>query len=281
MIRKEELLQLHKTLGLPLATIEKDYVLSLIIWGIASHQELGQTWVFKGGTALKKCFFGEYRFSEDLDYTLTKQASINPEAIILYLSQSFEMIYERFGLRIDTRDVSTSPFPDKNGLVLQIKVPYQGPLLSSGSLPKIKLDLSQDEIIVDIPEKRELIHAYSDTSYLDTNILCYSIYEIFAEKLRALKERTRPRDIYDIVHLGHYFFKNNSNILKLQQIAVEKFKHKNLIFPECLASISNIAVQEAKTDWQNMLAHQIIPLDPFDQTWERALEVIKLITLET
>jgi predicted nucleotidyltransferase component of viral defense system len=30
---------------------------------------LRDTLVFKGGTALKKCYFGDYRFSEDLDFT--------------------------------------------------------------------------------------------------------------------------------------------------------------------------------------------------------------------
>lgn len=278
MIKKEELLQIQKKLKLPLSTIEKDYVLSLIIWGIASHSNLGKTWVFKGGTALKKCYFGEYRFSEDLDYTLTNIASIKPDEIALYLNQSFGMIYEKFGLKIDTDNLSILPFPDKKSLVLQIKVPYQGPLLSSGSLPKIKLDLSQDEILVDDRVKQQLIHSYSDALDLDIKILCYSIYEIFAEKLRAVIERTRPRDIYDIVHLGDYFFKNNCSILKLQRIAIAKFRHKNLAFPGDLHSINDIVLNEAKVDWNNMLAHQINPLASFDETWKRSLEIIKIIT---
>lgn len=42
-----------------------------MVWllaGVAHHPELGPTWLFKGGTCLKKVFFETYRFSEDLDF---------------------------------------------------------------------------------------------------------------------------------------------------------------------------------------------------------------------
>lgn len=49
--------------------IEKDYILSWVLAGIAANKKLQNKLVFKGGTALKKCYFGNYRFSEDLDFT--------------------------------------------------------------------------------------------------------------------------------------------------------------------------------------------------------------------
>ena len=49
--------------------IEKDYALSYILVGIAKQSELAQSLIFKGGTALKKIYFGDYRFSEDLDFS--------------------------------------------------------------------------------------------------------------------------------------------------------------------------------------------------------------------
>ena len=39
-----------------------------------SQSQLGELLVFKGGTALKRCHFGDYRFSEDLDFTLARAA---------------------------------------------------------------------------------------------------------------------------------------------------------------------------------------------------------------
>lgn len=277
MIRKEELFRIQRSLQLPLSTIEKDYVLSLVIWGIAKHQNMSTSWIFKGGTALKKCYFGDYRFSEDLDYTLTTEASIDPEVIYQDLVLVFALIYESFGLKIGVENLAISPFPDKNGLVLQIKVPYQGPLLSSGSLPKIKLDLTQDEILVDAPEPRDLLHQYSDSALLDTKILCYSIYEIFAEKLRALVERTRPRDLYDVVHLGEFFIKNDFQKSYLQKVAIAKFKYKKLDFRASLMNIDQRAIEEARADWHNMLLHQIQALGSFDDFLAKARVVMEWV----
>ena len=56
----------------PQPVIEKDYALSYILAGLAAQTSLSESLVFKGGTALKKLFFGDYRFSEDLDYSAIK-----------------------------------------------------------------------------------------------------------------------------------------------------------------------------------------------------------------
>lgn len=270
MIKKEELLYFQKQLYLPLSTIEKDYVLSLLIWGISQNQILKSSWIFKGGTCLKKCFFGNYRFSEDLDYTLTNDASISSNFIETRLSEVFSLIYERFGLKIYHENLSIQPFPDKKGLFIQIKIPFQGPLLSSGSLPKIKLDLSQEELLVDTPIHMPLHHPYSDKNDVATSVLCYSIYEIFAEKLRAFVQRTRPRDLYDIVYLHTLFQKNHLNIENLKTIAHKKFKHHHLIFPDSLNTLNPQAIENAKSDWTIMLAHQISELEPFETFIEKA-----------
>ena len=49
--------------------IEKDYVISWILLGLAGSR-LKKSFAFKGGTALKKVYFPDYRYSEDLDFTL-------------------------------------------------------------------------------------------------------------------------------------------------------------------------------------------------------------------
>ncbi|MDP3705134.1 MAG: nucleotidyl transferase AbiEii/AbiGii toxin family protein [Legionellaceae bacterium] len=53
----------------PMYVIEKDYALSYVLAGIARESKLSHSLIFKGGTALKKLFFGDYRFSEDLDFS--------------------------------------------------------------------------------------------------------------------------------------------------------------------------------------------------------------------
>ena len=56
--------------GLRPDIVEKDYVLGWLLAAFAIHGVTSASWVFKGGTCLKKCFFETYRFSEDLDFSL-------------------------------------------------------------------------------------------------------------------------------------------------------------------------------------------------------------------
>src|SRR5215510_13860828 len=55
--------------GKRLDVLQQDYLLSWILSAIYQHPLLKSSLVFKGGTALKKCYFGDYRFSEDLDFS--------------------------------------------------------------------------------------------------------------------------------------------------------------------------------------------------------------------
>src|SRR5207247_8156744 len=65
----------RKRLGIPWEILDRDYLLSWILAGIAQVDSLRDKLVFKGGTALKKCYFGDYRFSEDLDFSAVGGAS--------------------------------------------------------------------------------------------------------------------------------------------------------------------------------------------------------------
>ena len=72
LIRKR-IEEARKEAGLSWEIIEKDYILSWVLAGIASNVKLQDKLIFKGGTALKKCYFGNYRFSEDLDFTAKEE----------------------------------------------------------------------------------------------------------------------------------------------------------------------------------------------------------------
>lgn len=50
--------------------IEQDYALSWMLVGISKTKILSDSLIFKGGTCLKKCYFGDYRFSQDLDFVI-------------------------------------------------------------------------------------------------------------------------------------------------------------------------------------------------------------------
>lgn len=62
MIKPGEIQQKAREVGVRDHQIEKDYILSWILKGIAQHEQLSKAIVFKGGTVLKKIYFEDYRF---------------------------------------------------------------------------------------------------------------------------------------------------------------------------------------------------------------------------
>ena len=64
--------------------IEKDYILSWILKGVSQHEQLSKNIVFKGGTVLKKVYFADYRFSEDLDFTLLDNDVSNEQIFFFF-----------------------------------------------------------------------------------------------------------------------------------------------------------------------------------------------------
>ncbi|MGH2374477.1 MAG: nucleotidyl transferase AbiEii/AbiGii toxin family protein [bacterium] len=80
--------------------VEKDFVLGWLLWGIASHPVLVRSWVFKGGTCLKKCYFETYRFSEDLDFTVIKDGPLDPARLGEIFAEIADRIYEESGIEL-------------------------------------------------------------------------------------------------------------------------------------------------------------------------------------
>jgi predicted nucleotidyltransferase component of viral defense system len=67
---------------------------------IYAHEELVESWIFKGGTCLKKCFFETYRFSEDLDFTLRDEAQLDESVLKGIFAEVGAWIYEATGIEI-------------------------------------------------------------------------------------------------------------------------------------------------------------------------------------
>src|ERR1700735_1721370 len=100
MIDKREILEAASSFSLLPNVVEKDYVLGWILAGINVHEEIAESWVFKGGTCLKKCYFETYRFSEDLDFTLRDEAQLDPSVLKRIFAEVGAWIYEATGIEI-------------------------------------------------------------------------------------------------------------------------------------------------------------------------------------
>lgn len=269
LIPKQEIMSQAAKHLLPANTIEKDYVINWLLAGIAHSKPLKDKWIFKGGTCLKKCYFEAYRFSEDLDFTITDNAHINSDFLAEEFSNISEWIYEHTGIDIPKEHICFERYENPRGNIsITGKVAYKGPMQRRANMPTIKLDLADDELVICQPTLRNVHHPYSDMPTDDLKILTYSVEEIFAEKLRAFVERMRPRDLYDIIHLY------NDKRWHLKKAAVfnvfkKKCEFKNIPMPS-LESIENSTTKnDLIADWDNMLAHQINPLESYDHYWRQ------------
>lgn len=202
MIDKQEILTYAAKYSLSANTIEKDYVINWILAGIVNSKILREKWIFKGGTCLKKCYFEAYRFSEDLDFTIIEASHINRSFLTTEFRNVSNWIYEESGIEIPVDHMQFEEYKNPRGNIsIAGKLAYKGPLQRRAHMSTIKLDLTNDELMVRQPTWRNVHHPYSDLHAEQLKILTYSIEEIFAEKLRALVERMRPRDLYDVIHL--------------------------------------------------------------------------------
>ena len=258
--------------GLTANVIEKDYMLAWVLAGISNHNELGSEWVFKGGTCLKKCYFETYRFSEDLDFTITNPDHLNNDFLINAFKEVSEWVYENSGNEIPQDSIVFKNPPDKKSV--QGKISYRGPMQMRAPFPRIKLDITYDEILVLDPVSQEINHPYSDRPDDGIHIRCYAFEEVYAEKIRALAERQRPRDLYDVVHLHRRdSLRTNRELIMCTLERKCEFKGIAVSTMELLENRPELAELEA--EWGNMLAHQLPELPPFEQFWKELPEVFE------
>lgn len=275
MITRQEIMDFSREYGLSPNVIEKDYILGWLLDGISNHSKISDDWVFKGGTCLKKCYFETYRFSEDLDFTLKNHEYLNKNFLTETFKEIANQVYEKTGIEIPNEMVSFEIYQNPRGkLSAEGKISYRGPMQPGGALPRIKLDLTADEIIVLNPVSRQVHHPYSDKPENGIHIQCYCFEELFAEKLRALAERLRPRDLYDVIHLYRH-----NDIRPDRAVLFKTLKQKcdfKKIPPPSIKSLENRPERvELETEWGNMLAHQLAVLPPFEQFWQELPEAFE------
>jgi len=274
LINRYEIVDFAREFGLSPNIVEKDYVIGWLLAGIGNHAELSPFWVFKGGTCLKKCYFETYRFSEDLDFTLKDPGQLNEEFLLHTFRQISDWVYEASGIEIPQETIRFDIYSNPRGNPsAQGRVGYRGPMGRGGDAPRVKLDLTGDEILVMDAVFRDVHHPYSDRPGNGIQILCYCFEELFAEKIRALAERERPRDLYDVVH----FYRHEE--LKADRGAIfdaleKKCAFKGIPLPTLATLETQSGRKELESEWGNMLSHQLPALPPFEQFWQDLPDVL-------
>lgn len=249
--------------------VEKDYVIGWVLWGIGSDPTLSSKWAFKGGTCLKKCYIETYRFSEDLDFTVLPGGPVAP----IELSQVFRSILERVS-EASGIDFTERPPLFKTGPIrgyTEGRIYYKGPR-GATSPTRIKLDISASEKVLRPTVQRPIGHAYPDALPEPGEVRCYAFEEVFAEKIRAMGERGRPRDLYDIINL---FRRTDLGIesQKLRELLKAKCASKGVDVPTIESITASENRVELESEWENMLAHQLPALPDLADFWAELPEL--------
>ena len=267
MIKPGEIQKLARLCVVRDTQIEKDYVLSWILYGIAEHKKLSRSFVFKGGTALKKAYFQDYRFSEDLDFTLLDE-TITKNEISEWFKELFVFVREESNIPLEFTDEIMC-----NESVYNMYINYIGPFGGIGAHKKVKVDISRDEILEFEPKLKQLFLIYSDVAA--HQLKCYTLGEILIEKMRSVLQRTQPRDLYDIWNL---LVIKGLDIKFLQPYFERKVRNKGYDptqFPEKFYSKLN----SYKARWQGSLRAQINELPNFDQVVREVKKHIRTLNL--
>ena len=269
MIGRADLDDRVRSWGLRDEVVEKDYVLGWLLWGIGADPQLSMTWVFKGGTCLKKCYIETYRFSEDLDFTILKGGPIEPHQVLDAISPVLDRVSQESGIDFSVRPPVCRLRP--SGRSAEGRVYYRGP--RGAPVPaRIKLDLTSDEVVVRPSVMRSISHDYPDGLPAPAHVRCYGFEEVFAEKLRAMGERCRPRDLYDIVNLFRRpDFRQHAALVR--QVLEQKCEAKSVPMPSAESLAESPMFAELRSEWANMLDHQLRALPDFEHFWSEVPQI--------
>jgi len=241
-----EIQRIAGTLGLEPRVIDLDYVLGCYLCFLCNQSTVQKKWLFKGGTALRKCYFEEYRFSEDLDFTVLGIISVENIRNILH-SANIEM-QDTTGIRTDERETVVDVIEDDYGKEsYEARIYYFGPWDYGGSPRSIRIHTNRDESLAFPANRLSIFHQYSDREELPAaTIQVYSLEEMMAEKLRAFsgqRKQAIPHDIFDLYHLS----RNVESVDKVLEAFPQKCQAKGI----SLKAIDLDKVMARKSEYEN------------------------------
>ena len=276
MIAEAELRRLAAAWAVDPMIADLDYVLGCFLsqW---YRNKTAQSLRFKGGTCLRKTYFGDYRFSEDLDFTAEERISI--EELRALLGRTIQQMQDVFGLNLSERPPRIEIVSDEYGKEsYQVRLYYRGPLRWRGDPRAIRSDISHDEYLGLPAEARDIIHPFSDLDLVTgVKIPCYCLAEMFSEKLRALSGQRRyaiARDLYDVFQLVK---RGRLGLADVISILPRKFSVKGLNVEEIEMDYVENRRDEFERDWDRTLRY-LLPTSEetsFEEAWDILLELIR------
>jgi len=257
--------------GVPHDTVLKDYALSYVLAGIASVPEIAEGMAFKGGTALRKCYFSTYRYSEDLDFS-ADGATWDESALGRLLAAACEEA-RRLTNAYGPFEFTSAPVPHRRGhdqgqlnYAIRVRFPTRAEL-------GLKLELTMEEPLLFPRVRLPILHAFASEEIAAT-VRTYALDEVVVEKLRAflqtranLERRgwtNRSRDLYDLWHLHSRHHESVAWGRLLEQL-VAKAQARGVSFTSPDDFRDPRVLEAYEQQWNARLANFVIDLPPFEE----------------
>ena len=275
MIDEAELRRIARRQGADPMLVDLDYVLGCFLASLFRRAEAAAL-CFKGGTCLRKGYYADYRYSEDLDFTLTERMS--REMLEGLLEAVAADATDQWAVDFRVRPVRVKVVDDDYGKEsYRASLYYRGPLRRTGDPRAIRVDVTTSEVLAFPVRMRAILHPYSDAADLaDVRVPSYDLLETAVEKMRALAGQRRyaiSRDIYDLAQLI------DREGLDASRVALAlpcKWQVKNLA-PSPI-DLERLAARrdEFRQDWDQNLLRLLPPGAPtdFDLAWGKAMALL-------
>lgn len=280
--------------------IEKDIIISKILFHLTQNKDFLQHYAFKGGTCLTKCYFGYYRFSEDMDFTYLNQKDFAGKSKnklreimsdkINQLGELIEDIAKKLDLdfKVEKENKRYFQFGGSNAFVT-FKIWYNSKELEKETFVKIQVN-HIEKIIYPIKElnvgfivPKNLEKDFSFIASEDADILLrpikiksYDLKEIFVEKVRAILTRRgiKARDFVDVFLITK---KDKLNLNDFKKEIIEKISVM-LKFEKYDQNIKNKETQ--LNDNLILGEEEALMLTPIDKSFPKFLKEFNLFLMK-
>jgi predicted nucleotidyltransferase component of viral defense system len=226
VITRQEIEAKAREFEIHTSNVQRDYVFGWLLFGVFTISNLKDSIFLKGGNALRKGYFGETRYSNDLDFGIPHDiaqdvllAEIN--TICGAIQEKAGVVFVRESNKVEEK-FTASDVPLSDLKVYEARVYFKDFYGGSDHIKlRISMDITRFDRVILPPQMRALIHPYSDATQVACEIRCMKLEEIIAAKLKCLMQRQYAPDLFDyaytIKRLGGELNKNEVVVTLIQK----------------------------------------------------------------
>lgn len=280
MITKDEILCKSSEFGIHVAHVQRDYVYGWLLAGIYSATELRDILIFKGGNCFRKAYFPNTRFSEDLDFST--ETSIDCELLMKEFNRACNYVQEKAGVTFDVarNNIRVQGQLDEQRRVFDMRLYFRDFYGNAEHIViRISIDITENDKIYLPPQRRHVIHPYSDSHNCTATVLCHKIEEMIANKLKCLLQRRHVPDVYDLV----YSIFINQDIEVNRTSVIRVFLQKTIYEPSpgvARQLLLDLPLAILKNAWNRYIVAPVLGLIHFDDVALRFQGIVNTLFSE-